>query len=128
MVLKGLWNFGRSGSMNFIKIIDKMAEFIFFSTCGSKLNFLIVFYLDLDSYGQSTKLAICVSGLRLNVMFSHYPKCRILTNMCISKAAYTAYLMSIQVYKINSNPVGKYSDLQHCMHGHDASLIYQVLR
>lgn len=46
---------------------------------------------------------------------------------CILKAAYAVYLMSIQVYKINSNPVGKYSDMQHCMHGHEASFKYQVL-
>lgn len=50
------------------------------------------------------------------------------THQHYTKAAYTAYLMSIQVYKINSNTVGKYSDLQHCMHGHDASLKYEVPR
>lgn len=42
--------------------------------------------------------------------------------MHILEAAYEVYLMSIQAYKINSNFVGKYSDLQLCMHGRDAHL------
>lgn len=132
MALKGLWNIiGSTESMTFIKIIDKIAKVIIFSKCGSKLIFLTVFYLDVDSYSQSKKQAICVSRLRLDVMFSHYPKCRIFTNSIhvhIKSSICSISYVNSSLKHINSKPVGKYSDLQHCMHGHDASLKYQALR
>lgn len=118
LALKGIWNIiAKKGIMSFINIIDKIPRIYFFLNVDQTWTFLEYSILTciLMAKVKKTKQPMCIYGL-LWSPFILNAECSLTLSMCISKPAHAPYLMPIEIYKINSNPLGKYSDLQHYMY------------